>query len=358
MTNMNPAAAAARENSRRPTGEFGAQAHSTPDGELPASSVLSATVADEIEFGEAFELAADDYDAATETAAEINRQGWPAVVELRQTYREDSIHDGDIGEYESEDYTVHRLNSKGQLEGVLKERGTDTSDEKTFYSADDHVINYAEAIREKSTYFATHPEVDADEQFQATKIIPDDVGADDYVELGWIDDSYQDNGGRVPTNAALHFDEEAGTAYVSATMYENFLWDERFTEEELDRYQPIVEELYQERLGADLHVHDAGWESVDVSIASKDIPLDEVTNGRVGDEFHAVWSKLPPHPRIRVGLRSPLRFRPSPRRHLPGLGSYLQLPPTPYRHRRQVTHRTCPQRPWEEHLARALAERD
>lgn len=111
---------------------------------------------------------------------------------------------------------------------------------------------------------------------------------DEPVDLEWINETYRGNSPEV-TDAAAHFGDD-GSAYVSAMVYENFLWDDRFTEDELDHYQPIVEDVWRERFGADLHVH-TDWESVDVTIATPDIPQDELTHGRAADEFHKTWAK-------------------------------------------------------------------
>ena len=48
---------------------------------------------------------------------------------------------------------------------------------------------------------------------------------------------------------------------------------------------------------------------------------------------------IPPYPRIRMGLRPPLRLRSGPSGHLPSLDPQLPSPQTAYRHRRQITHR-------------------
>lgn len=86
--------------------------------------------------------------------------------------------------------------------------------------------------------------------------VPDEEGYElDLSDVGWEPSS----GEMMNPYARLNDD---GDIELTGNYYENMLWAEEFTPEELDAAYPIVEKFFRDRFGADILDNGEGWDSV------------------------------------------------------------------------------------------------
>ncbi len=86
--------------------------------------------------------------------------------------------------------------------------------------------------------------------------VPDEEG----YELELSDVEWEPSGGEMMNPyARLNSD---GVIELTGNYYENMLWNEEFTPEELDAAYPIVENFFRDRFGADIVDNGESWDSV------------------------------------------------------------------------------------------------
>ena len=105
-------------------------------------------------------------------------------------------------------------------------------------------------------------------------------GGDDGLDLNEFELGFTEDQLSTPY-ARLTADGKVG---VSANYYENLLWNDGFTEDELDAAYPLVEEFFKERFGAVLIGDGNGWDSVNVEFYAE-FDRDEFGVAVVANEF-------------------------------------------------------------------------
>lgn len=86
--------------------------------------------------------------------------------------------------------------------------------------------------------------------------VPDEEGYD----LSLRDVEWEPSGGEMSNPYARLNDD--GEIELTGNYYENLLWAEDFTSEELDSAYPIVEKFFRDRFGAEILDNGEGWDSV------------------------------------------------------------------------------------------------
>lgn len=137
-------------------------------------------------------------------------------------------------------------------EGLRRELGLRPSDPREYL---DEAIESMRAGGERDWSL---PERFTEKRFE----LPGEDGYDlSDREVGW------EPGGNQPTNPYVRLNDD-GTILLTGDYYENMLWDERFTSEELDDAYPIVEKFFQERYGVELVDSGTEWDAIQLQFAA------------------------------------------------------------------------------------------
>jgi len=184
------------------------------------------------------------------------KEGWPPDVALTSP-------DGFVSFYEYEGSVLSApelrkklgLDADADLNEAIQrqalERGVDLSQD---FSSFDVPVHHLEKSYEMPT---------------------EDEGIDlDATELGMDEDRLHTPHARLT---------EDGKVGVSANYYENLLWNDDFTEEELDRAYPLVEGFFKERFGVEMNIPD-NWNSIDLEFYAE-FDKDEFSPSVVGTAF-------------------------------------------------------------------------
>lgn len=142
---------------------------------------------------------------------------------------------------------------------VAKEEGIDISEVQEWAEAHGHEVKSEELIR---------------------------VG-EDAVDRDDIADILRD-GNNYDVGEVLLAKYEDDTTAVVTRVNHNLLWDDQFSEEELDHYRPIVEETYHEWFNADIDVRDS-WENADVEMV-REVPDDQISDSTAIDAAYGSYA--------------------------------------------------------------------
>lgn len=113
---------------------------------------------------------------------------------------------------------------------------------------------------------------------------------DESREMDEITSSYHGNGDYDIAEVGVSDyadDPDNATVYVRARG--NLLWNDEFTKEELNHYNPVVEKAYKDWFGADISGEE--WDSFDVEM-TREVPKSDLCANTVGDaawEITAKW---------------------------------------------------------------------
>lgn len=92
--------------------------------------------------------------------------------------------------------------------------------------------------------------------------LPDEEGYDlSDRDVGW------EPGGNQPTNPYVRLLDD-GSVQLTGDYYENIMWNEEFTEDELNDAYPIVEKFFQDRFGAEIVDNGGEWDTLQLSFAT------------------------------------------------------------------------------------------
>lgn len=100
-------------------------------------------------------------------------------------------------------------------------------------------------------------------------ITPDTHYPEEPIDLEEVRKALTDSPGDGPSHVELKFPpDNPYIAIVDVHVYEDLLWDDSFTAEELTEHQEIVEAVYREWFGAELD-NTTDWESTRVTLTSE-----------------------------------------------------------------------------------------
>ncbi|MBN9214153.1 MAG: hypothetical protein J0J04_04935 [Microbacterium sp.] len=100
-------------------------------------------------------------------------------------------------------------------------------------------------------------------------ITPDAHYPEGPIDLDEVRKALTESPGDGPSHVELIFPpDRPDVAFIDVHVYEDFLWDDRFTAEELTEHQEIVEAVYSEWFGAELD-NATDWDSTRVTLTSE-----------------------------------------------------------------------------------------
>lgn len=277
MTHIDPSAAAARENARQATGQFGSQDHSAP-GDL----LTSPTLPEDTTYG-------------------VYRDGTLVGVGEKGAGMADALHRAEVAmnyhRYEKDtDKPVWTIRSEGSDTEVAVPYG-DQGRIVGWYAGDAITAEEMDARNVSLTQF-------------------DSVSVEPYIDLGPYNEGDLPNVEKWARDGGFQFgsiyakrDDETGGRHIDVDVHENFLWnaesqcpgDEYEDDSDLDadddrapavqRYEAwldknrdIVEQVYLEWFNADIDVPDS-WEAATVTLR-KTVPYERFTESLVIEDLY------------------------------------------------------------------------
>ena len=283
MSDINDTARTNRENARdTTTGQFGEQAHTTPEASLAAPPTVEDTVYSVYENGELVivgERGAGMSDILHRAYVHLNRNNDKPVITIRAESFDGAVEPVDI---------ALPYADQGRIVGWYQ------GDAITAEEMDERDVSLCEL---------------------------DSVSVEPYIDLGRYNEGELHNvekwardAGYYLSNIYAHRDEETGGRHVDIALNENFLWnadtqcpdDEYDDDSDLDEYderpasvqryekwldenRDIVEEVYLEWFNADLDVPDT-WETATVT-RRKTVPYERFTESLVMEDIYPLLAK-------------------------------------------------------------------
>lgn len=277
MSDINPLAAAARENARTTTGQFGAQEHTAPDATL-----THPTLPDETTYG-------------------VYRDGTLVNVGEKGAGMNDAIHRAEVA------MNFHRYErDAAKPVWTIRSEGSDT----------EVTVPYGDQGRIVGWYMGDAITAEEMDERGVSLTQFDSVAVEPYIDLGPYNEGdlpsvekwARDGGFQFGTVYAKR-DDETGGRHIDVDVHENFLWnadtqcpdDEYDDDSDLDpdddrpaavqRYskwlddnRDIVEQVYLEWFNADIDVPDE-WDAATVTIR-KTVPYERFTESLVMEDLY------------------------------------------------------------------------